>query len=68
MNIAKEPPDAGGAEGQSGGAASRAAYKRAKKELLAFDWHNYGLDEVEEADKSWAHDLALRVAARLAKP
>ena len=36
-----------------------------RKAILDFDWHNYGLDEVGEADPEYAGDLAKEITAAI---
>jgi len=38
-----------------------------KRAILKFPWHNFGLDEVGEADSQYAQELAERIARKLGK-
>ena len=37
--------------------------RAAARALRKFDWHNYGLDEVADADPEWTWFAALKVVA-----
>ena len=36
--------------------------RKIRNAILAFDWHNYGLDEMSEVDPEYANDLARKIA------
>lgn len=39
-----------------------------RKRLIRFDWSNYGLDLMEDAEPDWADDLAGRLVAEIFGP
>lgn len=45
--------------------ADKARRARIVDAIITFDWHNYGLDEVDEADTEYADALADKIAAAI---
>jgi hypothetical protein len=39
-----------------------------RERLIRFDWSNYGLDLMEDAEPDWADDLAGRLVAEIFGP